>query len=41
MDDADIYRRGRLALAAGAAELRRLLDAGVDLLADTRPCPAP
>lgn len=30
-----------VALAAGAAELRRLLDAGLELLGDTRRCPAP
>ena len=30
-----------VALAAGAAELRRLLDAGMELLSDTRRCPAP
>lgn len=30
-----------VALAAGAVELRRLLDAGMDLLSDTRRCPAP
>lgn len=29
-----------VALAASAVELRRLLDAGMDLLSDTRRCPA-
>ena len=30
-----------VALAAGAAQLRRLLDAGLEILSDTRRCPAP